>query len=230
MRKATLPVRYEIEKTANTVRCRIGFFDEHADKSVDAGGDGAFIETEYTTASGAIMKQICSTVQSLGGWNPRGIILDKSLGVTARASGASGTYAPIISLRLGSTFCRGTINPLNIDIANKTSGAGLFVNYEVRLYDDSTHLTAPTFAAPVTGSIAETDIVGTAAAGFATNPYIVLGGGVISTSQRGDVTQFENTSKIVSNIAGTSKVVTICATSTGVAQDLLAHFSWQEII
>lgn len=229
-RTMTLPVRYEIEKTANGIRSRIGFFDDNADKSVDSLGDGAFFQVEYTTASGDTMKQICCTVQSLGGWNPRGVTLKKP--VLTRNSGATGTMAPLISLRLynsaASMFCRGTINPLSLMMTNVTAGAGLYVDYEIRLYNAATHLTAPSWAAPVTGSIAEIDTVGTASGTFATDPYIVVDAGTISTALRALVNEFENTEKIVSNIAGTSRVLTVCAASTGAAQSMKTVLGWQE--
>jgi hypothetical protein len=228
MRTATLPVRYEIEKTATGIRARMGFFDNHADKSTGVlGGDGLFFEIEYTTANGAVMRQICSTVQSVGGWNPRGVILsDKIIVTSPKPTGAAGAYTPLMSLRLGANYNRATINPLQIDLANITAGAGLFVHYEVRLYNDSTHLTAASFAAPVTGSAAEFDRAATA---ISAASYIVVGGGIISTQQRDEVTSFENTEKIISNIAGTSKCLTVVATSTGAAQNILGHFEWQEI-
>jgi hypothetical protein len=232
MRTATLPVRYEIEKTANGIVARMGFFDNHSDKSVDAGGDGFFYEVSYTTASGAVMQQICCTVQSLGGWNPRGVLLSHPTAAAGKASGAAGAMSPIISIRLGSTYCRAMINPIGIDLANITAGAGLFVRYEARIYPDSTHLTGAAFAAPYAGSpvqsIAEIDTAATAIS--ASTAYFVIGGGTISTSQRDKITEFENTEKVVSNIAGTSRVLTIVATSTAAAQTLLGHLDWQEIV
>jgi hypothetical protein len=47
----TLPIRYEIEKTSTGVISRIGYFDNHSDKTVDSQGNGFFFEYEVTTAA-----------------------------------------------------------------------------------------------------------------------------------------------------------------------------------
>lgn len=126
---ACLPIRYEITNTSNT-------------------------------ASSSTLKQICSTVLSEGGYELRGEAHCVSVPITTpRPLAVSGTFYPIVSLRLKSTRLEGIAIPTGMSCIPKDSG-----NYEWRLIEGGT-TTGGTWVSAGTDSITEYNITGTSFAG-----------------------------------------------------------------
>ena len=99
---ASLPLRYEIQNTG-------------------------------TVGSGSTLRQICSTVLTEGGYELRGLQQSVSTGVTTPYTLTnSGTYYPVISMRLKST----RLDAIVIPSALSMMGAGNNANYSWRLVRD----------------------------------------------------------------------------------------------
>lgn len=86
------------------------------------------------TASSSTMKQICSTVLSEGGYELRGYSNSISTGLTAPYTlTVSGTFYPIISIRLKSTRLEGIVIPTGMNCLPKDTGY-----YEWKLVEGAT--------------------------------------------------------------------------------------------
>ncbi len=175
MRRATLPVRYEIENV--------------------------------NSASGATLRQICCTVNSYGGFNPRGKIF--SVRRTALVSLANANETHAISLRLKTGYNRKTLNPLQIS-ALCTSGGYIYMR--VYLYATLTGATWTQSFAGSTNAGFEVDIGATAF--DITNAVCVADLGFSALTDQ-LITAFENTLLAAANIAGTADIITITLQRVG---------------
>lgn len=127
---ASLPLRYEIRNTA-------------------------------TTTSSSILKQVCSTVISEGGYELRGLQQAIGTNITAPyALAIAGTYYPIISLRLKSTYLDAIVILTAISILGVSANA----NYNWRVMA-STTTTGGTWTNAGTNSSVEYNLTGTATSG-----------------------------------------------------------------
>lgn len=126
---ACLPLRYEITNTAGTV-------------------------------SSSTLKQVCSTVLSEGGYELRGDAYSISTGLTSpRSLTVSGTFYPIISLRLKSTRLNGIAIPTGMSCLPQDSG-----NYEWNLVEGGT-TTGGAWNSISANSIVEYNLTGSSFAG-----------------------------------------------------------------
>jgi len=190
MRKAYLPVRYEIEN--------------------------------ISSGTGATLRQICSTVSSYGGFNPRGKIFAARRAALVSLTTANETFA--MAFRLKTTRNRRTINPLQIS-AICTSGG--FVVVRVYLYATLTGATwAQTFAGSANSAV---EVDGAATAFDITNAVCVLDTGFSNQSDQ-LVTAFENTLLAAANIAGTADIILITLQRLGANQTetVSVGMQWQE--
>jgi hypothetical protein len=215
--RMTLPIRYELEKTSTGVICRIGYFDNHADKTVDVGGNGFFFEYEATTASADSMKMICATVISEGGFNPKGkeFTVDNgnsSISVTAER--------PVLSLRLKNAYNRAKLVPLNISIITGSAS-----NIIYRIYYGGT-LTGASFNTVNANSATEFDVSATAITGG-----LKIDSGYLSTQFRQLSNEFDGILFLGTTIEGVQDIVTITAQNlSGGAASVYSSLSFQEIL
>lgn len=127
---ASLPLRYEITNTA-------------------------------TTASSSTLKQVCSTVISEGGYELRGLQQAIGTNITAPYTlTVAGTYYPIISLRLKSTY----LDAIVILTAISILGASANANYNWRVMANNT-TTGGTWTSAGANSAVEYNLTGTATTG-----------------------------------------------------------------
>lgn len=189
MRRATLPVRYEIENVS--------------------------------AVAGATMRQICTTVFSGGGFNPRGKIFAHRRSTDVTLATGNETFA--MAIRLKSTNNRRTINPLTVNAICTTGGAVI-----LRCYLYAT-LTNATFAEAFTGSGFSGSEIDIAATAFdVTNAVQPLDVG-FSDKTDSLVTSFENTLLLSSNIAGTADIMVITLQrKTNQSETVSVALQWQE--
>jgi hypothetical protein len=120
------------------------------------------IENTGLAASGTTLKQVCGTVISEGGFNPKGVVryVGRSItGFTLPGVGAGNRYN-VITTRLKSTRIGAMIVPLGFScIADSNS------EYLIELVLNPTIGGAPAFVSAGANSIAEYDVTGTTVAG-----------------------------------------------------------------
>lgn len=178
-------------------------------------------ELENISASAAgKMTQICETVQSEGGFNPRGKIFTADRGISSVAV-TNAKLFPIISIRTKAANNRQTLNPIRLSLVTETPSA--VVLWKAILGGT---LTAASFNSVNVSSAAEFDIVATDIA----NGVEVASGYFTEKSNVVAVTGFENTLLPAADIAGVPDIVTIVAQreDSAAAVNVLGSIDFQE--
>lgn len=117
------------------------------------------IENTGTTSGSSILKQICSTVISEGGYELRGLQQAVSIPITAaRTTSTAGTYYPIISIRLKAS--PNFLDAIIILTALSLLGTGNGVNYNWKVIASGT-TTAGTWVSAGSNSAVEYNLTGT---------------------------------------------------------------------
>ena len=109
------------------------------------------------TASASSMKQVCSTVINMGGYEQ--MTIDHSARRTAQLTTIGNTFKPLVSIRLASTALGSVVLPNRVMVLPVTSQ-----NYEVALVKNPT-LTGAVWAAVPSDSNVEYDVTATATTG-----------------------------------------------------------------
>jgi hypothetical protein len=136
------------------------------------------IENTGTTSGSSILKQICSTVISEGGYELRGLQQAVSIPITAaRTTSTAGTYYPIISIRLKTS--PNFLDAIIILTALSLLGTGNGVNYNWKVIASGT-TTAGTWVSAGSDSAVEYNLTGTSFANGRT-----LASGYFSSSNQG---------------------------------------------
>lgn len=135
------------------------------------------IENTGTTASSSILKQICSTVISEGGYELRGLQQAVSIPITAaRTTSTAGTYYPLISIRLKAS--PNFLDAIVILTALSLLGTGNGVNYNWKVIATGA-TTGGTWVSAGSDSAVEYNITGTSFTGGRT-----LASGYFSSSNQ----------------------------------------------
>lgn len=135
------------------------------------------IENTGTTSGSSILKQICSTVISEGGYELRGLQQAVSIPITAaRTTSTAGTYYPIISIRLKTS--PNFLDAIIILTALSLLGTGNEVNYNWKVIASGT-TTAGTWVSAGSNSAVEYNLTGTSFANGRT-----LASGYFSSSKQ----------------------------------------------
>lgn len=117
------------------------------------------IENTGTTASSSVLKQICSTVMSEGGYELRGLQQAVSTPITsATATPTAGTYYPIISIRLKTS--PNFLDAVVVLTALSLIGTGNGINYNWKVIGTG-ETTGGTWVSAGTDSSVEYNITGT---------------------------------------------------------------------
>lgn len=170
------------------------------------------------------MRMICCTVQSEGGYTPFGIRYYGGMGSTTKSIT---TIEPVVSVRLAPGYERMTITVSAVHIITTSGGDKLFW----QLLLNPTTLTTPSFvASSCPNSGAEID----------TSATVVVGGscirsGYVSTKTAEAFAQSIQdilaNLQLVSNIAGTSDIMTLAVESIGGSPSTVScEIEWIEII
>ena len=171
------------------------------------------------TSGASMMTQICSTVISEGGYNSFGTTESYGTGTTQKRLSNSGTYYPVVSIRLNAARLDAIVVPRQIDVLSPS------VNYYRWALLNNATLTGATFARTSQSGTVDIDTAATAVAG---------GFGIQSgyASSR-ELTQLSSVDffqfQLGRTMQGVSDVVTLVIAATANNADVLAELGWQEL-
>lgn len=160
------------------------------------------ITNTAATASTSAMKQICSSVQNMGGYEQTGV--DHVARRTAVLAAISTTFLPLISIRLNSSNLGAVVLPNKIQVLPTTSQ-----NYEIALVKNPT-LTGASWVSMPSDPNVQYDVSATAVTGgtIVNNAYVTSsgsGGNNVVT----DATGYKWDLQLGASIAGVSDVYTV---------------------
>lgn len=174
-----------------------------------------------TAASSTSLYQICSTVISESGYSVRGLVRSFKRNTSfVTVSSNVATRTPILSIRLKPNFNRCVIIPETFSVIADTLdsiGIDLIINGT---------LTGASFT-NYSNSIIQTDIAATAISGGVS----IMSDLTSAQSRKSTVISRNNPLRLVSNIAGTSDILTLCANSfSGTSASVAGALTWRELI
>jgi hypothetical protein len=170
------------------------------------------------TASSSMMRQICSTVISEGGYNAFTYSESAGRGTSVLRLSSAGTYYPLVSIRLASTRLDAIVLPRQVDVLSPT------VNYyRWRLVLNPT-LTGANWAGTSTSGTVEYDTAATGVSGG-----IELQTGYVSSRELSELGADAFAFQLGRTLAGVSDIVTLTMAATSNNADVLAQIGWQEI-
>jgi hypothetical protein len=181
-----------------------------------------------STGGSGTLKQICYSVVSEGGFNPKGIVFSANTGTTLKTIG-SNTVEPILAIRLKSSGnypkLTAIISKINV---MSTSNANCF--YQIFKFTDeavANVLTGASFVSADDDSGVEYDVSATAVT--LTNGHQIESG---YSSNNNDQIQLIDTKNnfISSNIDNLSDIIVVCITSIGPNESYCCSATWKEII
>jgi hypothetical protein len=194
MTTATLPVRYEIFNTTNAA------------------------------SSGSAMRQICSTVISEGGYQGRSTRKSVGVGLTASSDrktlAVSGTYYPILSIRLKSSRLDSVVVPSQMNIITNDKG---FYHYKLLI---NAQLTGASWNSVDPDSAVEWDRSATNVSGgteIAAGLFNETTNPILS-----DITNFNF--QLGRSVDGIAETVTLVVASHGTNQKVSAEIGWEELV
>jgi hypothetical protein len=171
------------------------------------------------TASSSTMQQICSTVISEGGYQ------EQSRPYVARRSvkvNVGTTIAPIVSIRLNSSYLGAVVIPSNIGFYPEDNGY-----YNIVLIKNGT-LTNDTWASTLAGGQVDVDVAATAIS-FAEDDIIQLDYAASSNQSRQSLaatTGYDWALQLGATISGTSDIYTLAANIDSGTGDVLGNISF----
>jgi hypothetical protein len=170
------------------------------------------------TASSSMMRQICSTVISEGGYNAFTYSESAGRGTSVLRLSSAGTYYPLVSIRLASTRLDAIVLPRQLDVLSPT------VNYyRWRLVLNPT-LTGANWAGTSTSGTVEYDTAATGVSGGTE-----LQTGYVSSRELSELGADAFAFQLGRTLAGVSDIVTLTMAATSNNADVLAQIGWQEI-
>ena len=170
------------------------------------------------TTGASMMRQICSTVISEGGYNAFTYSETAGRGTSVLRLVNAGTYYPVVSIRLASTRLDAIVLPRQVDVLSPT------VNYYRWKLVSNPTLTGATFAGTSTSGTVEYDTAATAISGG-----IELQAGYVSSRELSELGADAFAFQLGRTLAGVSDIVTLALAATSNNADVLAQIGWQEI-
>ena len=184
MTRASLPIRYEITSGISFV------------------------------AASADLTQICSTVISEGGYEPKGMIRSTSNGISLLSVSPT-SAVPLLAIRLRSAYNKASLTLINMDIYSTET-----VHYEVIYRANVTGGTWVQVSEAVVANVSATVVSG----GYiVSSGYVDKRASVVSSELEG--TNLVNSS----DIGGTSDIIVVTAQSVTGNVQTGASFQWREI-
>jgi hypothetical protein len=171
------------------------------------------------TGSASMMTQICSTVISEGGYNSFGTTQSAGTGTTQKRLATSGTYYPIVSIRLAPTRLDSIVFPRQIDVLSPS------VNYYRWVLLQNATLTGATWAGTSPTGTVQYDVAATAISGGIEIQSGYAASRELATLNAVDIFQFQ----LGRTLAGVSDTVTLALAATANNADVLAELGWQEL-
>ena len=180
------------------------------------------VRYEITNTAGttgvSMMRQICSTVISEGGYNAFTYSETAGRGTSVLRLVNAGTYYPVVSIRLASTRLDAIVLPRQVDVLSPT------VNYyRWKLVSNPTLTGADWAGISATGTV-EYDTAATAISGGTE-----LQAGYVSSRELSVLGADEFAFQLGRTLAGVSDIVTLALAATSNNADVLAQLGWQEI-
>jgi hypothetical protein len=170
------------------------------------------------TTGASMMRQICSTVISEGGYNAFTYSESAGRGTSVLRLANAGTYYPLVSIRLASTRLDAIVLPRQVDVLSPT------VNYyRWRLVLNPT-LTGANWAGTSTSGTVEYDTAATGVSGGTE-----LQTGYVSSRELSELGADAFAFQLGRTLAGVSDIVTLTMAATSNNADVLAQIGWQEI-
>ena len=180
------------------------------------------VRYEITNTAGttgvSMMRQICSTVISEGGYNAFTYSETAGRGTSVLRLVNAGTYYPIVSIRLDSTRLDAIVLPRQVDVLSPT------VNYYRWKLVLNPTLTGATFAGHSATGTVEYDTAATAMTGGTE-----LQAGYVSSRELSELGADAFAFQLGRTLAGVSDIVTLALAATSNNADVLAQIGWQEI-
>jgi hypothetical protein len=176
------------------------------------------------TTSSSTLKQICSTVESEGGYQAKSnsFYIGPGLNLTLKTVAAAPTITPIASIRLINGRTSAIVIPNEINILVNTTDV---VSYYLIL---NPTLTSSNFSSYSTISNVQTDTSATALTGGR-----IIRQGFLSSSQIKENINLNNPElfnyQLGMSINGTSDIITLAANSAGSTANVYATLGWTEL-
>ena len=176
------------------------------------------ITNTAATTGTSMMRQICSTVISEGGYNAFTYSETAGRGTSVLRLVTAGTYYPVVSIRLDSTRLDAIVLPRQVDVLSPT------VNYYRWKLMLNPTLTNANWAGTSTSGTVEYDTAATAISGG-----IELQAGYVSSRELSELGADAFAFQLGRTLAGVSDIVTLAMAATSNNADVLAQIGWQEI-
>lgn len=177
---------------------------------------------EITNTAGTVgtstMKQICSTVISEGGYNMPAATQVVGTGTNTVRLSTAGTYYPIASIRLNSSYLNSIVKVSQVDILSTS------VNYYRWVLIKNGTLTGATWAAPGSTRV-DADIAATAITGGTIEQSGFATARIMSELNADNIY-----SQLGRTVSGVSDIYTLAIAATANNADVLAQLGWQEIV
>ena len=170
------------------------------------------------TTGASMMRQICSTVISEGGYNAFTYSETAGRGTSVLRLVSAGTYYPIVSIRLASTRLDAIVLPRQVDVLSPT------VNYYRWKLVSNPVLTNANWSGTSTSGTVEYDTAATALSGGTE-----LQAGYVSSRELSELGADAFAFQLGRTLAGVSDIVTLAMAATSNNADVLAQIGWQEI-
>ena len=170
------------------------------------------------TTGASMMRQICATVISEGGYNAFTYSETAGRGTSVLRLTTAGTYYPIVSIRLDSTRLDSIVLPRQVDVLSPT------VNYYRWKLMLNPTLTDANWAGTSTSGTVEYDTAATAISGGTE-----LQAGYVSSRELSELGADAFAFQLGRTLAGVSDIVTLAMAATSNNADVLAQIGWQEI-
>ncbi len=160
------------------------------------------ITNTAVTASTSAMKQICSSVQNMGGYEQTGV--DHVARRTSVLTTIGTTFLPLLSIRLNASNLGAVVLPNKLQVIPVTSQ-----NYEIALVKNAT-LTGASWASVPSDANVQFDVSATAATGGTiVNNVYVTSSGAGGNNPIADPTGYKWDLQLGASIAGVSDVYTV---------------------
>ena len=170
------------------------------------------------TTGASMMRQICSTVISEGGYNAFTYSETAGRGTSVLRLVNAGTYYPLVSIRLASTRLDAIVLPRQVDVLSPT------VNYYRWKLVLNPTLTNADWAGHSASGTVEYDTAATAISGGTE-----LQAGYVSSRELSELGADAFAFQLGRTLAGVSDIVTLAMAATSNNADVLAQIGWQEI-
>ena len=170
------------------------------------------------TSGASMMRQICATVISEGGYNAFTYSESAGRGTSVLRLSSSGTYYPVVSIRLDSTRLDAIVLPRQVDVLSPT------VNYYRWKLVLNPTLTGANWAGHSSSGTVEYDTAATAISGGTE-----LQAGYVSSRELSELGADAFAFQLGRTLAGVSDIVTLAMAATSNNADVLAQIGWQEI-